>query len=168
MIKCVNCGHENVEGTMFCDNCGYNLVDAGQGNATIPTRRVEYDPDDSSARATWGAARFMQGSSIILHVRDADEPLELTPAHRVIFGRSDNSQSVAPDVDLAPFGALDKGVSRQHAALEISEDTLMLLDIGSANGTFLNGQRLLPNQPRVLRDGDEVRFGKLVTYIYFK
>jgi len=42
------------------------------------------------------------------------------------------------------------------------------LGVGSSNGTFLNGQRLVPNQPRVLRDGDEVRFGKLVAHIYFK
>jgi pSer/pThr/pTyr-binding forkhead associated (FHA) protein len=48
------------------------------------------------------------------------------------------------------------------------EDTLTLVDLGSTNGTHLNGQRLIPNQPRVLRDGDEVRLGKLVFHIFFK
>ena len=35
------------------------------------------------------------------------------------------------------------------------------------NGTFLNGQRLVPNQPRILRDGDEIRLGHLVLYVRF-
>lgn len=168
MITCPNCNEDNREGILFCTNCGFSLTAAMVGAATIPTRRVENDPDESSAKATWGSARFAQGSMIILHIRDAAEPVTVEPAQRIIFGRSDNNSTYRPDVDLAPYGALEKGVSRQHAAMEINEDTLMLLDVGSSNGTFLNGQRLLPNQPRVLRDGDEVRLGKLVAHVYFK
>ena len=44
----------------------------------------------------------------------------------------------------------------------------MILDRGSANGTYLNGERLTPNEPHVLRDGDEIRLGKLVAHIYFR
>lgn len=168
MIKCTNCSEENREGLLFCEACGYSLTSAAQGQATIPTRRINDDSDDSIAKATWGAARFKQGSAIVIHVRDSDKPLSVSPAKRIVFGRSDANSTVVPDVDFATYGAVEKGVSRQHAALEVNEDTLMLLDVGSANGTYLNGQRLLPNQPRVLRDGDEVRLGKLVAHIYFK
>jgi len=167
MITCKNCAAGNREGTLFCENCGYSLTSATQGQATIPTRRID-DENDSTAKATWGAARFKEGSSIVIHVRDSDNPLTVAPAERVIFGRSDDGSSVKPDVDFSSYGAIEKGVSRQHAALEVNEDTLMILDVGSSNGTYLNGQRLLPNQPRVLRDGDEVRLGKLVAHIYFK
>jgi len=168
MIKCTNCGEANREGILFCDTCGYSLTDKTTGDATIPTMKLGSGEDDSTAKATWGAARFRQGASIIIHVRDADEPLTVAPSERLIFGRSDTNSTVTPDVDFAEYGAVEKGVSRQHAALEVNEDTLMLLDVGSSNGTYLNGQRLLPNQPRVLRDGDEVRLGKLVAHIYFK
>lgn len=168
MITCSNCNHLNREGMLFCENCGYSITDAAVGSATVPTRRIDNDPDDSIAKATWGSARFAANSSIIVHIRDAKEPMVLHPNRRTIFGRADANNTVKPDVDLTPYGAVDMGVSRQHAAIEISEETVMLLDVGSANGTFLNGQRLLPNQQRVLRDGDEVRFGKLVAHIYFK
>jgi len=168
MIKCTNCGEANREGMLFCEICGYGLTGSNPGQATIPTRQISDAEDDSIAKATWGAARFKQGSSIVIHVRDSEDPVTVEPSKRVIFGRSDNSSTVKPDVDFAPYGAVEKGVSRQHAALEVNEDTLMLLDVGSSNGTYLNGQRLLPNQPRVLRDGDEVRLGKLVAHIYFK
>jgi predicted component of type VI protein secretion system len=40
-------------------------------------------------------------------------------------------------------------------------------DLGSANSTFLNGQRLMPHEPRVLRDNDEVRLGRLVFRVNF-
>jgi pSer/pThr/pTyr-binding forkhead associated (FHA) protein len=80
----------------------------------------------------------------------------------------DTSSTQRPDFDLTPFGALENGVSRMHATIERSEDTLTIMDMGSANGTHLNGQKLVPNQPRILRDGDEIRLGKLVAHIYFK
>jgi pSer/pThr/pTyr-binding forkhead associated (FHA) protein len=169
MLKCSNCGKENREGTLFCDNCGFSITDAAVGQATVATRRIQNDPDESIAKATWGAARFQQGSVVILHIKDASDPINIKPVGRLVVGRSDANSTIMPDIDLAPFGAAEKGVSRQHAAIELSGDeTLMVLDVGSSNGTFLNGQRLLPNQPRVLRDGDELRFGKLIAHIYFK
>lgn len=104
----------------------------------------------------------------MIQIRDTTEPITLKPATRTVLGRHDDTSSSNPDVDLTPFGALEKGVSRRHATIERSEDTLTLIDEGSSNGTFLNGQKLIPDQPRVLRDGDEIRFGKLVAHIYFK
>ena len=38
---------------------------------------------------------------------------------------------------------------------------------GSHNGTYLNGQRLIAHQPRVLRDGDDIRLGFLVLRVKF-
>jgi pSer/pThr/pTyr-binding forkhead associated (FHA) protein len=90
------------------------------------------------------------------------------PRQETILGRLDPASGTAPDLDLTPYGALQGGVSRIHAAIRRGEDTLTLVDLGSVNGTHLNGQRLIPNQPRVLRDGDEIRLGKLVAHVYFK
>ncbi len=92
----------------------------------------------------------------------------LRPKSSLMIGRKDETTNTIPDIDLAPYGAIERGVSRQHSRLDVTEGTVMLTDIGSSNGTYLNGQRLLPNQPRILRDGDEIRFGKLVTHISFQ
>lgn len=170
MIKCSNCGQENRPGMLFCERCSYSLEDSGASlaNPTVPTRSLLNDLDEISAKATWGSARFGDNSTIVVQIRNINEPIRIRPKSKVIFGRTDESSTVIPDVDFAPFGGLEKGVSRQHAILEITEETLMLFDAGSSNGTFLNGQRLSPNQPRILRDGDEVRLGKMVTHIYFE
>jgi pSer/pThr/pTyr-binding forkhead associated (FHA) protein len=166
MKPCSNCGHINRVGLLFCDECGWNLASAT--NVTLPTRKIQNETNDASAKATWGSARFGEGSQVILHIRDASTPLKLPAAPHLTIGRSDVGSAEKPNIDFAPYGALDKGVSRSHAMIELSEDTLTLIDTGSANGTFLNGQRLVPNQPRVLRDGDEIRLGKLIAHIYFE
>lgn len=166
MKPCSNCGHVNRVGLLFCEECGRNL--AGTMNATLPTRKIQNETNDAAAKATWGSSRFGEGSQVILHIRDASEPLKLPAAPRLTIGRSDAGSVEKPSIDFAPYDALDKGVSRSHATIELSEDTLTLIDTGSANGTFLNGQRLVPNQPRVLRDGDEIRLGKLIAHIYFE
>ncbi|MBF0182803.1 MAG: FHA domain-containing protein [Magnetococcales bacterium] len=51
-------------------------------------------------------------------------------------------------------------ISKQHARLEWKENQLWLIDLGSSNGTRINGQPLLPQIARVVRAGDRVSFGK--------
>ncbi len=72
-----------------------------------------------------------------------------------------------PDVDLTEFGAADKGVSRQHARILRKRDLMYVEDLGSSNGTFLNGLPLMRNSLRVLRSGDEVQLGTLKLRVAF-
>ncbi|MCX7718494.1 MAG: ATP-binding protein [Candidatus Sumerlaeaceae bacterium] len=60
-----------------------------------------------------------------------------------------------PNNDLS---LLLESVSRFHARLECRPDGYYLTDLGSSNGTFVNGERL--SQPRRLADGDTVTFGR--------
>jgi hypothetical protein len=50
-------------------------------------------------------------------------------------------------------------VSRLHAELRLGAGGLAVVDLGSTNGTFVNGERLAPQQLRALNPGDEVCFG---------
>jgi pSer/pThr/pTyr-binding forkhead associated (FHA) protein len=50
-------------------------------------------------------------------------------------------------------------VSRSHAELRLLAGVLEVADLGSTNGTFVNGDRLKPHEPRPLHPGDEVCFG---------
>ena len=54
----------------------------------------------------------------------------------------------------------DPDVSRRHAEIQVSSGEIPISDLGSTNGTFVNGERI--DQPRALRDGDEVRIGAVV------
>lgn len=53
----------------------------------------------------------------------------------------------------------DVTVSRQHARIRLEEDKFLLFDLGSANGTFVNGQPV--EAPVALAENDVVRFGEV-------
>ncbi len=63
----------------------------------------------------------------------------------------------------APDNAIqlsESTISRHHALIQVEEEgRVQLIDVGSTNGTFVNGLRLAPKKPRTLEDGDRVRFG---------
>lgn len=59
------------------------------------------------------------------------------------------------------------GVSRQHCRFWRDDDRLCVLDLGSKNGTFLNGERLTPNKEYALAEGDQMALGTLHLTIHF-
>lgn len=52
-------------------------------------------------------------------------------------------------------------VSRNHAEVEVLEDSVVVRDLGSRNGTFVNNQRLEANTDRVLKNKDLIQVGPL-------
>lgn len=54
----------------------------------------------------------------------------------------------------------DPAVSSRHARLEAHSGVLAVADVGSSNGTFINGARLAPNSPAILREGDRLTLGQ--------
>lgn len=131
-----------------------------------PTRRMpNLDANDPVTR--WGTASLGAESKIKLMVVGMSEPLVVHLDRPMILGRSDLETGFEVDVDLTPYGAAEHGVSRQHVSLELLRKTVMITDLNSTNGTYLNEQRLLPHQRRVVRDSDEIRLGKLVLRVFF-
>jgi len=96
-----------------------------------------------------------------LHIHDTPLTVRVNVNRQIVIGRSDVRAGIYPDLDLTPYEGLDKGVSRRHAAFIAEPDRLMLMDLGSTNGTFVNGQRLQPRRPYRLRHGDEVHIGRI-------
>lgn len=118
----------------------------------------------------WGTARFNNRMQLELKLRDSGERFTFyyDDVDEIIIGRKDPTTGHIPHVDLDLHDGLNKGVSRRHAAIVRSDGALKLLDLGTPNGTFLNGQKLVPQQPRVLRDGDDIRLGHLVVRVSFR
>ncbi|MFW5696661.1 MAG: FHA domain-containing protein [Phototrophicaceae bacterium] len=105
---------------------------------------------------------------LILLIRGMVERLTVRQDTAIVLGRADSVKRFYPEVDLTPYGALDRGVSREHARLQVSDGQLIITDLGSTNGTFLAGERLEPNVPTTIQRGDELLLGRLAVQIMLR
>lgn len=55
--------------------------------------------------------------------------------------------------------------STRHATISCQNGQMVLSDMKSTNGTYVNGRRIEPNVPTPLNDGDKVRFGGYTVYV---
>ncbi len=79
----------------------------------------------------------------------------------VNVGRADIAQNWHPELDVIPFGGGDPnfGVSRHQAVIRRDGSAFSILDVGSTNGTYVNGRMLDYNKAVELHDGDAIAFG---------
>lgn len=165
VVTCAKCGYENPTGQLICVQCDALLVP--NGNAPEGATRELDNTIETDNLPRWGTARLGKERKLLLHIRGYDHPLVVTLSEEIILGRYDTTTGEMPDVDLADYGGEESGVSRRHAAIIVEDDALKVLDLGSANATYINGQKLIAHQARILRDGDELRLGHLVIRVHF-
>ncbi|GAB4421650.1 MAG: FHA domain-containing protein [Anaerolineae bacterium] len=157
---CEHCGKVNPENESYCLACG-QLLPAGR---VMATQRLA-EPPHPKFELRWGTAFFDMRTLLQLEVKETGERITFELGEECVLGRK--HQDSIPDLDLGPYQARERGVSRRHAKLTRQSGTVMIQDLESANGTFLNGMRLLPHQPRVLRNNDELMLGRLALRVTF-
>jgi hypothetical protein len=161
MILCPNCQHHEITGALFCSECGTQLSDATDDS----TQTAEYAEDKSkSVENKWPTA-FKPSESEIekgvsLLILPDEQIINLTGKSQYTIGRATDDQPVVPDIDLTPYGAYDSGVSRLHVTISVG-DTITVKDMGSINGTLLNGRKILSDSSQPLFDGDILSLGVL-------
>jgi hypothetical protein len=164
----------DASGTLICPICGYvnpsnvKLCLRCQAALQFETHRIAELEDTSENQPRWGEKN--SGQVLLLYVHGMNEPIEiyLEEGLEIVLGRVDTSgTSLPPNIDFTPYGAIEKGISRRHALLTYQGAVLKVTDLESANHTFLNNQRLVPYQARIIRDGDELRLGHLVMTAQF-
>jgi len=167
MIICTNCQHKNVAGAMFCAECGAQL----DGIETLTTQAITND--QIANELTKKAPRpdpisTPTNSWISLHLMDSGKILPLASRNEFTLGRLSEGQPIMPDIDLTPYQAYASGVSRLHAVVKRDADRVLVMDLGSSNGTYLNGRRLNPHMEESLNHGDIVALGKLKIQILLR
>ena len=166
MIICEYCATQNREGQLFCETCGNPIHASAKRIGTRPP--IKLPGSDHLTGVLDGAENLPPNRSISFYIRDVAEPITLEPKADIIIGRAVADTPEKPDLDLTPYYGRVLGVSRLHAAMRYYEGSLTIIDLESTHGTFVNGQRLRPDQEKRLGDGDEIRFGSLVAHIYFE
>jgi hypothetical protein len=103
---------------------------------------------------------------VAIYIGDSEDPLICTIRSDTIIGRYGGEFAAQPHIDLAALGALNYGVSRQHALLRRFGPDVGIIDLESRNGTWLNGVKLYPRQSFMLRNGDRLMLAHMPMYLF--
>jgi pSer/pThr/pTyr-binding forkhead associated (FHA) protein len=151
---CTHCGHENSADANFCANCGRPL--STQGDTTTGALRVEeaHDPVDVDDAGV-DTSELESGTALLVAVRGPNRGARfLLDRDVVTVGRHPESDIFLDDIT----------VSRRHAEFRRDTQHFWIHDVGSLNGTYVNGNRA---DDQLLDTGDEVQIGKfkLVAFV---
>jgi serine/threonine protein kinase len=79
----------------------------------------------------------------------------------MLLGRASEAENYRPDFDMTFYDEGDY-VSRRHARITRGKGGYFVADLGSSNGTTVNGHSLKPNRAYLLRNGDKIKVGLVV------
>lgn len=163
MQRCTHCHAQQIDGTIFCLECGAAMLAGGSRRETTASlSRAAAAGKPVVAESEPLEAPVPVAPALFLVVLNSGRRIALERGDELLVGRKDNQRGIYPDVDLGLDGGYDAGVSRRHAIIGAAGEGYTILDLGSANGTFLNGRRLQPEIPMPVRHGDELKFGTLI------
>ncbi len=168
MIKCTDCGANQIDGTLFCTECGNFIFQADPNTtAVLPFSDFAHRPpppvleDDNLEPAH-------SPQTITFFIPSSRRRLTLDLHNEIRIGRADPRAELIPELDLTKDEGAGRGVSRLHAAIRAYKQGVVLVDLGSTNGTLLNTYRLPPERPYPIKSGDEIRFGDLLVHLFIE
>jgi hypothetical protein len=171
MIICPSCQHEEMYGTLFCSQCGTQLTYLKPS----PTKTAVY-----TAEAQEGASKQIEEGKppekpaskplpealVSLRIMEGGTIIPLEGGLEFTLGRVSGNQPILPDIDLTPYQAYEGGVSRLHATIKIDQQAVTVTDLGSANGTRVNGRKVAPHTQQSLKNEDVLTLGKFKIQVF--
>ncbi len=113
-----------------------------------------------------GTSPLRSNQRLIFNMRSGTIVFDLDD--ELILGRADRELE-NKFINLSGFGGLGAGVSRQHAYIVRGQNGQVLVgDLNSSNGTYLNEDRLLPEELYPLDSGDVLRLGSMIIHVLFE
>lgn len=167
MILCPNCQHQELPGALFCSECGAQLV-----SGDTLTQSFDHARSDMHTTNIFKTIGFDSISTEIPEIEDreaivslrfvdSEKTIHLSGRQEFSLGRIAEGQPILPDVDLSDYEAYSQGVSRLHASIKVGVQKISIMDLGSSNGTRVNGQKIVPHVDYPLKNGDIIALGKL-------
>jgi len=150
----------------FCEACGHDSALPEPSAAPAPNvsaRSVEWTAVVTADRDLYKRVLAQAGPDTVEFPLYFPERRIVLQGDTTLIGRGNPKQGVEPEIDLGIHPA-DRGVSTQHAVLRIHDSVLTITDLGSTNGTYLNGDnRLAEGEETPLADGDRIHVGAWTT-----
>jgi hypothetical protein len=148
-IACPNCGNFIRPGEASCSQCGTEFP----GTDPVLTTLLSVSP--------------LASPDVSAPVKEHRRQLYFEPTSSIILQFFPSGTYVSLTLDLSDFNAYRLGVSRQHCQLRRRGTNLIVTDFGSANGTFLNAEKLAAHAEYVIAHGDILTLGQLQIAVFF-
>ncbi|MEM9951673.1 MAG: FHA domain-containing protein [Chloroflexota bacterium] len=116
-------------------------------------------------RSADGTASLGNSREVKLTIKGYEESITVVEGDEFEFGRYEYPDH--KQLNLTPYGALECGLSRQHAKMYLLGGRLYIADMGSTNGTYIRGKLLTPAVPTLIRNGDEILLGRMRIRVQF-
>lgn len=143
-LTCPSCAAEVKPDDLICFTCGANLPRTAADDAPAPTTVMQEYPRPAEGRGSISPA--------VLRLAFPTGNVEVPAGTSLLLGRDPAESLVA-----AAFAQYEN-VSRRHATVTVDDSGhATIRDENSTNGTFVNGDRVLPGIVVRLADGDVVR-----------
>lgn len=142
-MDCSKCGSKVDKDAKFCQSCGAPIKRTNDAETTMALSPVEVEEE-------YGRIEIAAAEGPILVVKKGPfvgQQFNLNK-NEITLGRDPNSDIFLDDVT----------VSRHHAKIIVSDDSVSILDVGSLNGTYVNND--LIEERRILFSDDELQIGK--------
>lgn len=146
-MYCSQCGHEAVEGAKFCSNCGAALEPEGEVDVDRTTAAIDVGAFDPTSQVEQLPA-LEEGTAMLVVIRGPNA------GARYLLDREETTVGRHPDCEIFLH---DVTVSRRHSEFRREDDGFSLRDLGSLNGTYVNGERV---EDEDLTSGDEIQIGR--------
>lgn len=153
----------------FCPKCGTQKPKVQEGSETKVEQNTDNSmqaadvqqvlPDTNAPQESIASAAKKATLKLVLMQNGAETDKEFEVNGRMVIGRF--SPDTGPvDIDLSGFQGQEY-ISRHHAEIFIDGDMWKIRDLGSSNGTWLNSNKLTPNDPQTLKNGDVINFATI-------
>jgi len=144
----------------FCPSCKLGI----DANAVVcrhcGAKQVLSPPGQEEPNNKLVTGLSVPSNGVAVYSAGKHEPIVVTEDKEFVLGRDLPSASEKL-VDLTQLDGFAMGVSRRHAMVRAAEGGYKLIDLNSSNGTWLNGQILVPTVVYDLPSGSRVQLGHL-------
>jgi hypothetical protein len=164
---CPVCKNKNELEAVVCGNCGAPLDDPymDPGAKTKTTDMQAVGPE--TIRAWTIDKATVPESGIAVYIEGAVSPAYIDSRREFVIGRKAETNSDV-SLDLSALGGYHLGLSRRHAVIRQTDHGYEVLDLGSVNGTWLNGERLIPQKAYPLTSGSHLRLGRMRLVVLYR
>jgi pSer/pThr/pTyr-binding forkhead associated (FHA) protein len=163
---CPICKHKNPRTATVCGYCGALLEEnTTSGGATTKNTDEQSNIPVKNTGPFIDIALIPEGG-LAIYINEAITPLYLQLDRELIIGRNTEKTSET-FLDLFGVDAFNLGLSRRHAIIRRAESGFEVIDLASTNGSWLNGERLIPNKPYPLASGSQLRFARMQLHVIY-